>query len=387
MLQLVDGSIDRAALECLFRSVRQETNDRLREYVAELPCQVLIRKRLTNMRRRGHGEGSIHKRKDGRYVAVVNLGYESGKRRRKYLYGKTRREVQGKLSKALRNLQLGLPAPSDRLTVAGFLDSWLENSVRNILKPRTVESYEMVVRLHLRPALGRVALTKLTPELVQKYLNQKLETGLSPRTVAYHRTVLRSALGKAEKWGQVARNVAKLADPPRVPKNEVEPLSQVEVQQLLEAARGDWLEALYVCAVAIGMRQGELLGLRWQGRGPGRPHSHRGESATKAGRPVSIGGAQGHPPSPQDQSPSNCCECPRTTSCTPISRATAGRSWNGSTIGVSYSLPGEEPQLTRRISFEHGTSSSNEPGCLAVGSTIFATRQLPFCSPNMLTRG
>ena len=216
------------------------------------------------MARRGHGEGSIHRRKDGRYVAVVDLGYESGKRRRKYFYGKTRGEVQKKLVKANRDLQLGLPAPSDRLTVAGFLDSWLENSVRNILKPRTVESYEMVVRLHLRPALGRVALTKLTPERVQKYLNQKLETGLSPRTVTYHRAVLRSALGKAEKWGQVARNVAKLADPPRVPKTEVKPLSQEEVQQLLQTARGDWLEALYVCAVALGMRQGELLGLRWE---------------------------------------------------------------------------------------------------------------------------
>ena len=216
------------------------------------------------MARRGHGEGSIHRRKDGRWAAVVDLGYESGKRRRKYFYGKTRGEVQKKLVKANRDLQLGLPAPSDRLTVAGFLDSWLENSVRNILKPRTVESYEMVVRLHLRPALGRVALTKLTPERVQKYLNQKLETGLSPRTVTYHRAVLRSALGKAEKWGQIARNVAKLADPPRVPKTEVKPLSQEEVQQLLQTARGDWLEALYVCAVALGMRQGELLGLRWE---------------------------------------------------------------------------------------------------------------------------
>ena len=112
--------------------------------------------------------------------------------------------------------------------------------------------------------LGKIALAKLTPAEVQAFLNRKLESGLSPRRVQYIHAVLRRALVTAEKWGMVSRNVAKLVDPPRVPKHEITPLTPEQARQLIEASVDDRHLALYVTALGTGLRQGELLGLRWE---------------------------------------------------------------------------------------------------------------------------
>jgi integrase len=95
-------------------------------------------------------------------------------------------------------------------------------------------------------------------------LNRKLASGLSARSVAYLRIVLRAALNQARKWNLVARNVAELVDPPRCERFKIEPLSPEEARALLEAAKGDRLEALYAVALACGLRMGEILGLRWR---------------------------------------------------------------------------------------------------------------------------
>jgi len=217
------------------------------------------------MGRRGQGEGSIYQRADGRWAGSITVGYEDGKQKRKYFYAKTRKAVQKKLTKALQDQQDGLPVTfDDRLTVGQYLDDWLENSARLSLRPRTFQRYEQLVRVHLKPELGRIPLTKLTPQDVQRFINLKLTSGLSPRTIDFCRAVLRSALNQALRWGTVSRNVATLARPPRVRRPEVEPLSLEEAQALLTAAEDDRLEALYAVAIAIGLRQGEILGLRWQ---------------------------------------------------------------------------------------------------------------------------
>jgi integrase len=124
-------------------------------------------------------------------------------------------------------------------------------------------SYASVVRVHLAPGLGQLPLARLTPQHVQALLNAKSASGLSPRTVGYLRAVLRQALRQAERWGMVTRNVARLAEPPRVPHREVSPLSAEEARRFLEAIRGDRLEALYLVALGVGLRQGEILGLAW----------------------------------------------------------------------------------------------------------------------------
>src|SRR5690349_25008834 len=106
--------------------------------------------------RRGHGEGSIHFKADKNlWCATVDLGYIDGKRKRKYLYGKTRKEVAEKLKVVLRDQQQGLPVAVERQTVAQFLDHWLATVVKNSTRPRTHHSYAQLVRLHLKPVLGR----------------------------------------------------------------------------------------------------------------------------------------------------------------------------------------------------------------------------------------
>lgn len=214
-------------------------------------------------KRRGKGEGSITQLPDGRWQARLTY-WEGGRRRRKAFYGKTRAEARAKLMAALADLQRGLPVPPERQSVGEFLERWLKDVVAPSVRPRTFASYSQLVRRHLLPTLGRVRLVRLTAQDIQACLNQKRQEGLSARTVQYLHAILRRALGQAEKWGLVARNVARLVDAPKVVRPEVKPLAPEDVRRLLDAARGDSLEALYVVAIAVGLRQGELLGLRWQ---------------------------------------------------------------------------------------------------------------------------
>jgi integrase len=214
-------------------------------------------------RKRGQGEGSIHKRKDGRWAAVINLGYQDGKLRRKYYYGQTRSEVAGMLTKALSDHQKGIPIASDLLTVKQFLESWLADTVKPSVRTSTYISYKQQVNNHIVPGIGHIKLSKLNPSHIQGYLNNRLKSKLSARTVNYHRRLLVIALGKAVKWGLVARNVAEIVDPPRTEKYEIDPISHEQARALLKAIEGDRLEALFTVALSLGLRRGEALGLRW----------------------------------------------------------------------------------------------------------------------------
>ncbi|MHB1414615.1 MAG: site-specific integrase, partial [Chloroflexota bacterium] len=174
------------------------------------------------MGKRGQNEGSIHKRDDGRWCAILNLGYEAGKRKRKYFYGETRQEVAQMLAKATYDRDRGMPSPSGRQTVEAFLRDWLVNSAQPRLRPKTFASYRQLCENHLIPELGRKQLQKLSPKDVQTLINRKLASGLSARTVQYCHAVLRTALDQALKWGLVARNVATLVDQPRVKRKEIQ---------------------------------------------------------------------------------------------------------------------------------------------------------------------
>lgn len=213
--------------------------------------------------RRGSGEGSIQQRKNGTWSAVVDLGWKNGKRTRKTVYGKTRKEVAHKLTDLLKTRKDGLPIPVGTETVEAFLLRWLE-AAKPTIRPRTWQRYEEYVRLHAVPALGRVRLVNLAPHHLQLLYSERLTTGCSPQTVVHLHRVLHRALGQAVRWGAVARNVTELVDPPRVSRKEMRALSPDEARRLLDAAGGTRFEALYTVAVTTGMRQGELLGLRWQ---------------------------------------------------------------------------------------------------------------------------
>jgi integrase len=214
-------------------------------------------------RRRGQGEGSIQRRADGRWAAAIDLGYVNGIRKRKTVYGDTRQEAARKLNALLQARHDGTPITRDTTTVATFLTDWLE-ATQTTVRPRSYQRYEEYVRLHITPNIGRIRLTRLTPQHVQRLYAQQLAAGASPQSVLHLHRVLHRALSRAVKWGLVARNVTEQVDPPRVARKEMRTLSPDETRRFLSAARGDRLEALYVLAVTAGLRQGELLGLRWR---------------------------------------------------------------------------------------------------------------------------
>lgn len=214
-------------------------------------------------KKRGQGEGNIYKRNDGRWAARVSVGYRNGKRSRRWVYGKTRSEVVTKLRVTIQAHQDGVLTEAGRTTVAQFLKSWLEESAKAKLRPRTFASYKQVVGLHISPSLGRVPVQRLTPQQVQTWLNDRHDAGLSPRTCQYARAILRSALAQALRWGVVSRNVAALVEAPRVIRHEIQPLQPDQARAVLDVARTHRLGALFTVAIALGLRQGEALGLQW----------------------------------------------------------------------------------------------------------------------------
>ncbi len=145
----------------------------------------------------------------------------------------------------------------------GFLEDWLA-SIEHSARPRTWARYGEYLRLHVTPTLGIRALEDLSPKDLQLLYSQKIREGLSPRSVLHLHRVIHRALGHAHRWGLVDANQAELVEPPRPEPREMLALSPEEARRVLEAASGDRLEALYVMAMTTGMRQGELLGLRWR---------------------------------------------------------------------------------------------------------------------------
>src|SRR5581483_4703536 len=211
-------------------------------------------------RRRGHGEGSIHPRQDGRWAASITL--ENGKR--KTFYGKTRKEVQEKLKVALHEQQQGTLITAPQQTVKQFLEDWLENTHKQNVRPRSHERYEQLVRLHIVPHLGKVQLQKLAPQQLKKLYADKLKEGLSPTTVTSIHNLLHRALDDAVKWELLSRNVCDRISPPRKIHHEITPLTLEQIHQLLDAAHGHPQEALFVLALNTGARRAELLGLQWK---------------------------------------------------------------------------------------------------------------------------
>jgi integrase len=192
---------------------------------------------------------------------VLDLGYVSGKRKRKWFYGKTRKEVLQKLREAQRQQDYGVDLTAESTIVAGYLQHWLEVVVKQRNKTRTQDSYADTVRLHIVPALGHHRLDKLRPEHVQGMINALQAKGLH-RTAQYARVILVRALNQAVKWRLVSFNAAALTEPPRVEKRKGQPLTVQQARALLDAVRGDPLEALYRIALSLGLRRGEVLGLR-----------------------------------------------------------------------------------------------------------------------------
>ncbi|MBM3225492.1 MAG: site-specific integrase [Candidatus Tectomicrobia bacterium] len=218
-------------------------------------------------KKRGNHEGSITRRKDGLWMAQVTLGRDpqTGKSKRATFYAKTRQAAAEQLAKALRDHQQGTLVAPHKLTLGTWLDTWLQDYKRPKLRPLTFDSYEMVVRRHLKPMLGHLLIQDVRPEHLQHFYNAKTQQGLSARTVRYCHTLLHSALAQAEKNQVVARNVATLVTPPRKTRQEMHTLTSPQIaNHFLPAIAADRLFAAVFLLFGTGLRRGELLGLRWK---------------------------------------------------------------------------------------------------------------------------
>ena len=207
--------------------------------------------------KRGQNEGSIYKRKDGSYSAQLS---SDGKRITKYF--KTRREAQAWIDETRNQVRNGLSLAGAQATLIVFLASWLD-SIKNTVRPKTLVQYEWIVNNHILPALGKVKLKDLRPEMIQVLYNEKLAGGTGRRTVQLIHAVLHRSLGQALKWGLIGRNPADAVTRPSVQRTEMKVLDDQQVRTLLLAAKGTRYEMLMQLAITTGLREGELLGLKW----------------------------------------------------------------------------------------------------------------------------
>lgn len=256
--------------------------------------------------RRGSGEGTIYQRKDGLWVGALMVGFRlDGRIDRRKVSAKTRGEVQAKLD-ALKSRAAGgtlLDAEKERATIKGFLERWLE-AIKPTVRLSTWERYDSIMRLHVIPALGAKKLRALRPDDLQRFYGAKLTeplrlrpgqkaekaktvANLSPMTIRKFHATIHRALSHAVKWGYLTRNVADAAQPPSVALSEMSPPNGADLAKLLDMAisgaecyrgalergdspdraaqgHGDRLAALWAVAVYSGLRQGELLGLKWE---------------------------------------------------------------------------------------------------------------------------
>lgn len=232
----------------------------------------MARKAKKKGRERGNGEGCISQRKDGTWCAVITIGRkEDGSLKRRFFYGKTREEAAGKLTKALAELQQGTYVEPSKLTVGEWLDTWLKEYSRPHTRPTTRDNYEMVIRVHIKPAISNILLSKLTATHLQKFYNDLLakgrkdgKGGLSSRTVRLAHTIMHASLKQALQSGLVVKNVSEATKPPRMQKQEMRVLTPEEMDRFLKAIEGDRLAAAFLLDLSTGLRRGELLALRWQ---------------------------------------------------------------------------------------------------------------------------
>jgi integrase len=204
-----------------------------------------------------NGDGTLYHRADGRWEVAYTV---EGHRHR--FVSKSRSEVHRRLTAGLKARDEGVHQRPTRETAGTFLQTWLPG-MRSQLRYSTWVRYEKYLRIHILPVIRKVPLVRLGPQHVRAMQERMLAGGASPTSVHHAQAVLHRALQDAVRWGFVPRNVASLVRPPKMACPQMRTFSPEEVARLFEAAAGDRLEALWILATTTGMRQGELLALKW----------------------------------------------------------------------------------------------------------------------------
>jgi len=222
--------------------------------------------------KRGNGEGTIAKRADGTWWARITIGRNAeGKQKRKAFYGKTRQEVQKKMTAALNDINSNTYTEPSKLTLEKWLNTWFNEYAVNSIKQSTRFSYETFITKHINPIIGKVKLQNLRPNIIQKFYNNKLENGrldgkggLSPKTIKNMHVMLHEALEQALKNGLVTRNVTNAVTLPKITKKEMRVLTVDEQNRLLKICNNENNGIFIILALSTGMRLGEILGLKWK---------------------------------------------------------------------------------------------------------------------------
>ncbi|MDO0926032.1 tyrosine-type recombinase/integrase [Streptomyces sp. TG1A-8] len=238
-------------------------------------------------RSRANGDGTVYQRKDGRWEAAGYVLAPGNTRKRVRVYGTTRKDALAKLTEKIAASDLGLPVAAADSTVSTYLTYWLNSVAIHQVRENTHTRYAACVRLHLNPGLGAKKLARLTARDVRTFLDrlrvacqcctQERDTDrrsccaigqccskrLSPLTVTYVHSVLKSALEHAVREDDLPRNVARNVKTPAPRPRRFKPFTASEARQFLHAASSDRLHALYELALRTGLRKGELLGLHW----------------------------------------------------------------------------------------------------------------------------
>lgn len=217
------------------------------------------------MARRGHGEGTIYRRTDGRWEGRIKTGLTSDYRTKTIsVYGKTRKEVLTKLNEVIAARDRNELIEPHRTTLSEWLDNWLKNYAALNVSDSTYELYEYLIRLHIKPTIGNIKLTQLRPADIQQLYARKLSQGKSTQTVKHMHTVLQGSLKQAVREELILRNIANMVTPPRVVRREIRPLTNDELKIFLKAIKDHIYYPLFMGYLFTGLRRGELLAIHWR---------------------------------------------------------------------------------------------------------------------------
>ncbi len=210
--------------------------------------------------KRGNQEGTIYKRANGKWRGQIMLN--GG---RLSFTAASRSEAQDWLRRTRNQIETGLTFKGSNLSFAEYLDRWLL-SAKPRLSDHTWRTYGQLIRDYIKPIIGIVRLRDLSPSAIQRFYDQKVADGLGLRTAQKTHTVIHAALNSASKLGLIVRNPDDATEPPKPPRKEMKFLNAAQSVKLLKTAKttSDRNHAMYYLALTTGMREGELLALRWQ---------------------------------------------------------------------------------------------------------------------------
>ena len=223
------------------------------------------------MGRQRNGRSSVYPGKDGYWHGRVTVGIrDDGRPDRRHTMHKDKAKVVAQVKQLEKDRDSGtLERAGESWTIADWLTHWLEHIAGPFVKANTLDGYRVAVNHHLIPGVGEHKLTKLKPEHLERLYLRMVKTptksgrNTKPATAHHAHRTIRAALNEAVRRGHLARNPALLARTPRVEEEEVEPYSVEEIQRIFKAASERRNGARWVVALALGLRQGEALGLQW----------------------------------------------------------------------------------------------------------------------------